>query len=101
MERYSSRSMLTMRILPKRLGKWNWKMILSWVCLTSPRGLRRRSITNIIILPDKKRIVSLHSNCNIMIDEKVILRVLAEQQEEIKSYKPQKWVARKEESLFE
>lgn len=36
-----------------------------------------------------------------MIDEKVILQVLAEQQEEIKSYKPQKWVARKEESLFE
>ena len=36
-----------------------------------------------------------------MIDEKVILQVLAEQQEEIKSYKPQKWVARIEESLFE
>ena len=36
-----------------------------------------------------------------MIDEKVILQVLAEQQEEIKNYKPQKWVARKEESLFE
>lgn len=36
-----------------------------------------------------------------MIDEKVILQVLAEQQEEIMSYKPQKWVARKEESLFE
>lgn len=36
-----------------------------------------------------------------MIDEKIILQVLAEQQEEIKSYKPQKWVARKEESLFE
>ena len=36
-----------------------------------------------------------------MIDEKTILQVLAEQQEEIKSYKPQKWVARKEESLFE
>lgn len=35
-----------------------------------------------------------------MIDEKIILQVLAEQQEEIKSYKPQKWVARKEESLF-
>ena len=30
-----------------------------------------------------------------------ILQVLAEQQEEIKSYKPQKWVTRKEESLFE
>lgn len=27
-----------------------------------------------------------------MIDEKIILQVLAEQQEEIKSYKPQKWV---------
>ncbi|MBO7067966.1 MAG: ATP-binding protein [Bacteroidaceae bacterium] len=36
-----------------------------------------------------------------MIEEKIILQVLAEQQEEIKSYKPQKWVARKEESLFE
>lgn len=36
-----------------------------------------------------------------MIDEKVILQVLAEQQEEIESYKPQKWVTRKEESLFE
>ena len=36
-----------------------------------------------------------------MIDEKTILQVLAEQQEEIKGYKPQKWVARKEESLFE
>lgn len=36
-----------------------------------------------------------------MIDEKTILQVLAEQQEEIRSYKPQKWVTRKEESLFE
>lgn len=36
-----------------------------------------------------------------MVDEKIILQVLAEQQEEVKSYKPQKWVARKEESLFE
>ena len=36
-----------------------------------------------------------------MIDEKVILKVLAEQQEEIKGYKAQKWVARKEASLFE
>ena len=36
-----------------------------------------------------------------MTDEKTILQVLAEQQEEIKSYKPQKWVTRKEESLFE
>ena len=36
-----------------------------------------------------------------MIDEKTILQVLAEQQEEIKGYKPQKWVTRKEESLFE
>ncbi len=53
------RSMLTMRILPKRLGKWNWKMILSWVSLTSPRGLRRKSITNIFILPYKKKSVSL------------------------------------------
>lgn len=36
-----------------------------------------------------------------MIDEKIILQVLAEQQKEIKGYKPQKWVARKEEALFE
>ena len=36
-----------------------------------------------------------------MTDEKTILQVLAEQQEEIKGYKPQKWVSRKEESLFE
>ena len=36
-----------------------------------------------------------------MIDEKIILQVLAEQQEEIKGYRPQKWVTRKEESLFE
>lgn len=36
-----------------------------------------------------------------MVDEKVILQVLAEQREEIKGYKPQKWVTRKEESLFE
>lgn len=36
-----------------------------------------------------------------MIDETIILQVLAEQQEEIKGYKPQKWVARKEEALFE
>ena len=36
-----------------------------------------------------------------MIDEKIILQVLAEQQEEIKGYKPLKWVARKEEALFE
>ena len=36
-----------------------------------------------------------------MIDEKIILQVLAEQQEEIKSYKPQTWVTRREELLFE
>ena len=36
-----------------------------------------------------------------MIDEKIILQVLAEQKEEIRSYKPQKWVTRREESLFE
>lgn len=36
-----------------------------------------------------------------MIDEKVILQVLAEQKEEIENYKTQKWVARKEESFFE
>ena len=29
------------------------------------------------------------------------MQVLAEQQEEINSYKPQKWVTRREESLFE
>lgn len=36
-----------------------------------------------------------------MIDEKIILQVLAEQQEEIRNYKPQKWVTRREETLFE
>lgn len=36
-----------------------------------------------------------------MIEEKTILQVLAEQQEEIKSYKPERWVPRREESLFE
>ena len=36
-----------------------------------------------------------------MMDEKIILQVLAEQQEEIKGYRPQKWVSRMEESLFE
>ena len=36
-----------------------------------------------------------------MIDEKIILQVLAEQQEEINSYRSQKWVPRREESLFE
>lgn len=36
-----------------------------------------------------------------MVDEKIILQVLAEQQEEIKSYRTHKWVTRKEESLFE
>ena len=36
-----------------------------------------------------------------MIDEKIILQVLAEQQEEVKGYKSLKWVSRKEESLFE
>lgn len=36
-----------------------------------------------------------------MVNEKVILQVLAEQQEEIKNCKPQEWIARKEEALFE
>jgi len=36
-----------------------------------------------------------------MIDEKIILQVLTEQREDIKSYRPQKWVTRMEESLFE
>lgn len=36
-----------------------------------------------------------------MVDEKVILQVLAEQQEYVQSYDPQKWVSRYEESLFE
>jgi len=40
-------------------------------------------------------------NYKVMVDEKIILQVLAEQQEEIKGYKPQKWVTRKEESLLE
>lgn len=36
-----------------------------------------------------------------MIDEKIILQVLAEQHEEVKGYKSKNWVSRKEESLFE
>ena len=36
-----------------------------------------------------------------MMNEKIILQVLTEQQEEIRGYRPQKWVTRKEESLFE
>ncbi len=36
-----------------------------------------------------------------MFNEKVILQVLHEQKEEILSHKPNKWVTRKEESLFE
>lgn len=43
----------------------------------------------------------MQANLLSMIDEKIILQVLAEQQEEIKSYKPEKWVTRREESLFE
>lgn len=36
-----------------------------------------------------------------MVSDKIILQVLAEQRDEIKAYDPQKWVARKEERLFE
>lgn len=36
-----------------------------------------------------------------MMNEKIILQVLTEQQEEIRGYRQQKWVTRKEESLFE
>ncbi len=36
-----------------------------------------------------------------MVSEKLILQVLAEQQDEISDFQPQKWVARKEEELFE
>lgn len=36
-----------------------------------------------------------------MIDEKTVLQVLTEQKEELGSYKPKKWVSRKEEILFE
>ena len=36
-----------------------------------------------------------------MVYEKVILQVLAEQQEYVQSYEPQKWVGRYEENLFE
>lgn len=36
-----------------------------------------------------------------MVDEKVILQVLAEQKEYTESYDPKKWVTRREESLFE
>lgn len=36
-----------------------------------------------------------------MIDEKLILQVLAEQKEYVENYQPNKWVDRKEERLFE
>ena len=36
-----------------------------------------------------------------MVNEKIILQVLTEQREEMSSYEPSKWVARKEESLFD
>lgn len=36
-----------------------------------------------------------------MVNENVIFQVLAEQKEETKNYDTQKWVSRKEESLFE
>lgn len=36
-----------------------------------------------------------------MVNEKIILQVLSEQKAEIMNYKPQKWVTRREESLFE
>lgn len=36
-----------------------------------------------------------------MVEEKVILQVLAEQQEYVQSYEPKKWVGRYEETLFE
>ncbi len=36
-----------------------------------------------------------------MIDEKTLLQVLAEQKEEVDNYKPEQWVARKEECMFE
>ena len=36
-----------------------------------------------------------------MVNEKIILQVLAEQQEEIENCRPQEWIARREESLFE
>ena len=36
-----------------------------------------------------------------MIDERIILQVLAEQRDEIKGYDPSAWVSRREESLFE
>lgn len=36
-----------------------------------------------------------------MIDERIILQVLAEQRDEIKGYDPSAWVSRREEDLFE
>lgn len=36
-----------------------------------------------------------------MIEERIILQVLAEQRNEIRGYRPSEWVTRKEESLFE
>lgn len=38
---------------------------------------------------------------NYMIEERIILQVLAEQRDEILGYDPSKWVSRREESLFE
>jgi len=46
--------------------------------------------------------LSLHAvNQTFMVNEKIILQVLAEQKEEIKNYCTKKWVNRKEENLFE
>lgn len=39
--------------------------------------------------------------CFVMLDEKKILQVVAEQREYLKTYNPKKWVNRKEENLFE
>lgn len=36
-----------------------------------------------------------------MVDEKIILQVLAEQQQNVQNYNPSKWVRRREENLFE
>ena len=36
-----------------------------------------------------------------MIEEKIILQVLAEQKEYVENYKPENWVSRSEEQLFE
>ena len=43
----------------------------------------------------------LNQLAKFMIEERIILQVLAEQRDEVRGYNPSKWVSRREESLFE